>query len=214
MSTLSAVIFSPQNIAPKSEYLKNILYILNENEALKPLREAVFELSDTWETFASSCPEIAALKHGKRYTESFAKWIESGETSELESNPSGIIALPLLVVIHIVQYFQYLECTGIQHSDLLQRIRSGGVQGYCMGLMAAFVLAVSETEIDLVQNAASAVRITLGIAAYGEIGCDPTNRCSTTMAVRLKTGITAEDITKSCPQVNWTQKPKLLLQVR
>lgn len=201
MSDISAVVFSPQNVAPKREHLDQIRASLNQNDTLSPLRDALLNLPKTWELLANIRPEIAALKQGKPYTNIFSKWIHSGETTELEQTRSGIVTLPLLTVLHIVQYYEYLQASGIRHLDLLREIE-GGVQGYCIGLMAALVVATSENETDLINNAVTAVRITLGIAAFGEIGCDSSNPCSTTMAVRLRKGTEADEIIRAFPQVS------------
>lgn len=201
MSNISAVVFSPQNVAPKREHLDFIRASLNRHNTLSPLRDALLNLPETWKLFANIRPEIATLKQGNIYTKIFSKWIQSGETSELEQTRSGIVTLPLLTALHIVQYYEYLQASGIRHVELLRTIQ-GGVQGYCIGLMAALVVATSENETDLVNNAAAAIRITLGIAAVGEIGCESSNPCSTTMAVRLRKGTEADEITRAFPQVS------------
>lgn len=200
MADLSAVVFSPQNVAPTKEHLDRIRLSLNRHDTLSPLRDALLNFPKTWELFENSRPEIAALKRGKAYTNIFSKWIQSGETTELEQTKSGIVTLPLLTVLHIVQYYEYLKASEIRHSELLRAIQ-GGVQGYCIGLMAALVVATSENETDLINNAVAGVRITLGIAAFGEIGCDSSNPCSTTMAVRLRKGTEVDEITTAFPQV-------------
>ncbi|KAM0523026.1 hypothetical protein ACHAPE_001517 [Trichoderma viride] len=113
---------------------------------------------------------------------------------------SGIVTLPLLTIIHTVQYVQYLQQTGIAHADFLRSLRSGGAQGFCAGLMAAMIVAVSKDETELIANAAKAVRIAFVIGAFGEIGCDSTSLNSTTMVVRLKSGSEVEDITREFPE--------------
>ncbi|QKX53212.1 uncharacterized protein TRUGW13939_00288 [Talaromyces rugulosus] len=199
MSDISAVVFSPQNVAPTREHLDLIRASLNRHDTLSPLRDALLNLPKTWELFANIRLEIATLQQGKLYTNMFSKWIQSGETSELEQTRSGIVTLPLLTVLHIVQYYEYLQASGTRHAELLRTIK-GGVQGYCIGLMAALVVATSENENDLINNATAAVRITLGIAAFGEIGCDPSNQCSTTMAIRLRKGTEGDETIRAFPQ--------------
>lgn len=211
MSELSALVFSPQNAAPNKKCLDLIRSILNNHEAaLKPLQKAVLRLPETWELITNSMPELASLKtRGISYTKSFSTWLELGATEELENNRSGIVALPLLIIIHVAQYYEYLRVTGISHSDLLHAIRKnhGSVQGYCIGLVVALVVATSKNETELIENAAAALRITLGIAAFGELGCDATNPGPTTMAVRLRDGIDADEITHMFPQVVTTPFP-------
>lgn len=60
---------------------------------------------------------------------------------------SRILYLPLLVVIHICQYFQWLDIHNLTHAEVLQSLESGGgAQGYCGGLPTAFTIACAEDE--------------------------------------------------------------------
>lgn len=201
MANISGVIFSPQSRAPQKSYLDYIRAALNESSNLLPLRDSLLRLPEIWQDFAKGQPTVAALEHGLSYARSFSLWIETGDTSELESNMSGIVTLPLLTTIHVVQYVQYLQHAGITHSEFINTLHPCGVQGFCAGLMAAMVIAVSKDETDLIENAAKAIRISLGIGAFGEIGSDSVSLGSTTMVVRLRSGAEATQITREFPEV-------------
>jgi hypothetical protein len=200
-ANVSGVIFSPQSHATPKSYLNQIHSILKKSDIYVPLCKAVSSLPQIWRELASQNPKIASLEHGLTYAECFPTWLGTGETSGLEGNMSGIVTLPLLTIIHTVQYVQYLQQTGVAHADFLRCLRSGGAQGFCAGLMAAMVVAVSKDETELIANAAKAVRISFAIGAFGEIGCDSTPLNSTTIVVRLKSGSEVEEITREFPEV-------------
>lgn len=200
-TNISGVVFSPQSHATPRSYLDQIHSHLKLSDIYAPLCKAVSNLPQTWQELASQHPKIASLEHGLTYARYFPTWLETGETSGLEGNMSGIVTLPLLTIIHTVQYVQYLQQTGIAHADFLLSLRPGGAQGFCAGLMAAMIVAVSKDETELIENAAKAVRISFAIGAFGEVGCDSTSLSSTTMVVRLKSGSEVGDITREFPEV-------------
>ena len=124
---------------------------------------------------------------------------------------SGILTLPMLVVIQICQYFQYLELHGISHAQFLAQLRAGGgVQGYCGGLLPAIAIACSRDEAEVVENAAKAARIALAIGAYGELGDDESVPGATTIVVRLKRPGQGEEIIEKFPGVSFSNLACLL----
>ncbi|KAL7941142.1 putative polyketide synthase [Trichoderma barbatum] len=199
-SSVSGVVFSPQTRAPQRSYLDYIRTALKGSAVYIPLYEAVSALSATWHDLANQQPKIDSLEHGLTNARHLSTWIETGETSGLENSMSGIVTLPLLTVIHTVQYIQYLRLAGITHSEFLKTLCTSGVQGFCAGLMTAMVVASSKDETELINNAAKAVRISLGIGAFGEIGSDATMSTSTTMVVRLRSGSEGEQIVREFPE--------------
>ena len=89
--------------------------------------------------------------------------------------------------MEICQYLEYLEILGIKHSELIAQLRrGGGVQGYCGGLPPAVAVACSKNEAELLENAAIAMRISLAIGAYGELGDEESTPGATTIVIRLK----------------------------
>jgi Starter unit:ACP transacylase in aflatoxin biosynthesis len=200
-SAVSAAIFSPQSSPPKRSYLARVRSELLQEELLKPLLDAVLGLPETWHIFASSREDIANLENGLRYTRSFSDWIETGESNILETAMSGIVTLPLLTIIHIVQYFQYLKRIGSRHSQFLRTLHDGGVQGYCIGLLSAIIVASSKDERELVKNAAAGIRISLGIGAFGDIGETSSTPGLTTMVIRVRRKSEGEEIVEKFPGV-------------
>ena len=149
--------------------------------------ESIRNLPQVWSIFASNNSDIAALSQGSRYVTALNDWINNGNSQGISDVMSGILSLPLLTIIQIVQYFQFLEVKKIRHIDFMERLKSrGGIQGYCGGLMPAIAIACSKDEAEVATFAGVAMNIALGVGAYGELGDDENIVGPTTSVVRLK----------------------------
>ena len=166
----SMAVFCPLSKAPKEEYLNQLHSFLSNNETLKPLLAAAKDLEKTWSIFAKHRADIAEMDGGPKSIKALAHWVANGDPSLLLNDMSGILSLPLLTIIQIGQYFQFLQLRGISHSELLEHLKAGGTQGYCGGLFPAIAIACSSSEEEVVSNASTALRIALGVGAYAELG--------------------------------------------
>ena len=199
----SMAVFSPQSKAPKEAYLDELRSYLCGKAELRPLLDAILDLPHTWSYFADYNSDIATLNQGLRYTQALVNWVKDGKSSNIANAMSGILSLPLLTIIQVVQYFQFLEVKRLRHKDFMERLRErGGVQGYCGGLMPAIAIACSESETEVAVNAAKAMNIALGVGAYGELGDDENIEGPTTIVVRLKQEGQGEEIIKDFPDVS------------
>lgn len=183
----SVAVFCPQSKAPGEGYLNELHSFLRRSEYLQPFVKNMLDIKDVWDLLAIKREDIANLSQGPRYIESLSEWFITGKSSQVANRMSGILSLPLLVVIQVCQYFQYLEVHGMSHSQFMADLRAGGgMQGYCGGLLPAIAIACSKTEAEVVENAAIAARIALAIGAYGELGDDESVPGATTIVVRTK----------------------------
>ncbi|KAF6223374.1 hypothetical protein HO133_000216 [Letharia lupina] len=183
----SVAVFCPQSKAPGESYLNEVHSFLRHSEYLEPFVQRMLDLKDVWTILANERQDIADLGQGPRYIQNLSEWFATGKSSQIANCMSGILSLPLLVVIQICQYFQYLELHGMSHSQFMAQLRTGGgIQGYCGGLLPAIAIACSKTEAEVVENAARAARIALAIGAYGELGDDESVPGATTIVVRTK----------------------------
>lgn len=202
---VSAAFFCPQNRPPKLPYMEFTRQYLRGHPAFTSFVQSIIHLPDAWKVYAQGNAGIAALEQGPKYTGYFRDWIQDGDENSIDrimDTMSGIIALPLLTILQIAQYFQYLEARGITHNEFLQETSHGGLQGFCGGLLPVMAIASSSTEEEVVQNAAVCLRIALGIGAYGELGDDPNVEGPTTVAIRLKDVAQAEEIVSKYPSVS------------
>ena len=199
----SVALFCPQSKAPEDSYLDHLHSFLMRHEYMEPFRQEIINLKDFWPILAHGKNDIAALAQGPRYLQSLSDWITTGNSTLVSSVMSGIMSLPLLVIIQIGQYFEYLEILGIKHSEFVAQLRKGGgVQGYCGGLPPAIAVACSKDERELLENAGVALRIALAIGAYGELGDDESTPGATTIVVRLKRVGQGEELVTRFPGVS------------
>jgi hypothetical protein len=175
---------------------------LLEEPILKPLAEAVIGLPAAWRTLASARPDVSSITHAAKLLQEFPDWIRTGKSDILTSDMSGLVTLPLLTIIHIVQYFDYLQRTRLSHSDFLRSVQAGGIQGYCIGLLSAMIVASSKDEEHVVQNAAAGLRLSLGMGALGDQGHNTADSERITMAIRLRNLGDDKEITKRFPGVS------------
>ncbi|KAK5991527.1 Non-reducing polyketide synthase ascC [Cladobotryum mycophilum] len=196
---ISAAIFSPQGNAPKSSYLSHVRTRLLQEPALKPLLDAVVALPETWRSLATSRQDVARLRDGRQLIQSFPDWIETGKSDIFESEMSAMITLPLLITTQVVQYFEYLKKTGSSHSELLESLQDGGIQGYCIGLLSAVIVASARDERELAKFAATAIRIALAIGAFGDLGESSPKTESNTVAIRLRNKGDGEELVQKFP---------------
>ena len=199
----SVALFCPQSKAPEDGYLDQLHSFLTGHDYMEPFRREIINLKDFWPTLAHEREDIAALTQGPRYLQNLAEWITTGKSTLVSGVMSGILSLPLLVIIQISQYFEFLELQGIKHSEFVAQLRKGGgIQGYCGGLPPAIAVACSKDEKEVLENASVAMRISLAIGAYGELGDDENIPGATTIVVRLKRVGQGEDLITRFPGVS------------
>lgn len=199
---LSAAFFCPQSKAPDENYLAGLYHFLRQNEYGQILLQETSDLDTAWEIFASARQDIKEMSQGLELVGTLKSWATTGESSLLAAARSGIVALPLLVILQIGQYLRYLEFHELTHTDFLDTLKdAGGAQGYCGGLPSAIAIACSQNEMEVVKNTAIVVRILLGVGAYGEAADDTRGAGSTTLAFRLKYEGQGDDLTRLFPEV-------------
>ena len=204
----SVAVFCPQSKAPGESYLDQLHAFLRHNKYLGPFVQNLLDLKDLWTLLAQQRQDIADLGQGPRYLQALSEWIKTGKSSEIANSMSGILVLPLLVIIQICQYFQFLEIHHMSHSQFIAQLRAGGgIQGYCGGLAPAIAIACSQDETEVAENAMKAVRIALAIGAYGELGDDESVPGATTLVVRMKRAGQGDEIIDRFPGVSSRSLP-------
>ncbi|KAH6639121.1 hypothetical protein C7974DRAFT_449039 [Boeremia exigua] len=195
----SVAIFCPQSKAPDQAYLDQLRDFYTRHAQLRKLADDLQRLSETWDVLAARKQDIAALHQGPQYLRALDRWVETGESGPVANAMSGILSLPLLVVIQTCQYFQYLQLTGLSHAEFLRGLEVGGAQGYCGGLLPAIAVACAKDEEEVVRMAGIAMRIALAVGAYGELGDDENLPGPTTIVLRLRYEGQGDDIARRFP---------------
>lgn len=198
----SAAFFNPQSKAADVGYLDSLQQYLHGYEQLSPFVEAIRSLPQVWETLASHNCQLTASSQGQLSAKALAKWIETSDSSTIANGMSGSLTLPLLTIIQMSQYFQFLQVKDVKHHELLRLLGRGGVHGYCGGLLPAVAVAVSANEGELVRNASKALHLALVIGTYGDLGDDDLPGAPTNMVLRLKHSGQGENIVQNYPGVS------------
>ena len=200
----SLLVFGSVSKAPKADYLTRLRLYLSAHKGLTLFKQEIIELPKLWELYSSHNKNLKALNHGLSSLEALSEWVTVGMTHKLTEPKFGILTLPLLTIIEVVQYFQFLQKSQLSHRDVLSHVgRGAGVQGYCAGLLAACAVAVSADEIELVKMACKMLSLAVGIGAYGDLGGIHVSKGPLlTVAARLAEESQMNEIAREFPAVS------------
>ncbi|PNP51202.1 hypothetical protein THARTR1_08106 [Trichoderma harzianum] len=198
---ISLAVFVPQSRAPSKKDLDRVRLKLTQDERCRPLLASVHQLEATYDLLCVEKAEIKHLAHGRSYARMLAGWIDGGVSStDVARARSAIHSLPLLAMVQLAQFLEYLDVTDTPYSELLSQVRSaGGLQGYCGGLAAAIAIASSQSVEQAVDRACAALHVTFATGLVAELGDDSRTDGVTTIVARLKYEGQADEIVKLFP---------------
>ncbi|KAF2108587.1 putative polyketide synthase [Lophiotrema nucula] len=139
--------------------------------------EATAGLSGYWEALTEKMPEIDAAIPGLKQLGDFDSWLRHGQADmPQDAQLPNIIITPLLVLIQLTQYWQYLELTqdgarGDVHADLVHQQQQSGKShqfetlGFCSGMPAALAVASAHNREELEKYGSVAVRLAMLLGA-------------------------------------------------
>jgi len=186
------LVFGPQTGLPSLETLAELRQELMRHPQLAGLQKAVKSLPQFWRTLTEFDPGLNAVQ-GANYLGSLEQWIDHGVFPQylIQHSSPNIFALPLTVILEIILYVRYLSSLEINdaHHHVLQAIRTGGTQGFCVGFLTAIAVNCSKNEEDMAEIGAVSLRLAVCVGAYVdqlEDGCVPQNHAAC-IAVRWRT---------------------------
>ncbi|EKG13586.1 Beta-ketoacyl synthase, partial [Macrophomina phaseolina MS6] len=168
---ISTAIFCPQSKGTPKPYLDSLRLYLTGNHRLQPIHSVLKNLGDDWSTLVSEFEEFGGLPQGPRWTKSIRDWIVDGHAAPLADAMAGTVCLPLLVVMQVCQYFQFLEVKGMRHAEMIAGLK-GGAHGYCGGILPAVAVACAGDEDEIIQQACVALRVAFAIGVASDFGDD------------------------------------------
>lgn len=212
MSCPSLIVFGSQTTWPSSQYLSQLRNSLVSQPRLHAFTDSIKQLPQLWQTLLESNPRLHRVP-GRESLNYIKQWIDCGEFPLTAEPLPSILSTPMTIIIHIVQYLDYLENNRITfptHSLFLTSLKPGGVQGLCTGLLTAVAVACSKNEEDINEFGAVALRLAVCIGAYvdldGAYATPPNQTCW--LAVRWKEEVDRErvsDVLKGYPDVSTHQ---------
>jgi hypothetical protein len=172
MALPSLVVFGPQSSLLSAEWLVQLRSTLLGNRQLEGLVTAVTQLDSTWSDLAFADPSFKNIP-GQEHLRAFSNWISGDDNSDppAELSRLNLLLTPLTVISHLVEYFNYLEVSGLSHEQLLDStsINGGGFQGFCTGLLAAVTLSLAKDEKEAVTISAAALGLAMALGAYVDL---------------------------------------------
>lgn len=200
---ISAAFFNPQSRAPEPDYLRKLQSFLLHHAHGQNLLQHVTELGTVWPVFAAARTEVRDLPNAEHYINLLVYWAKNGSSTPISEAKTGVIALPLLLILQIGQYFAFLESRDLSHAQFLDQVRGvGGIQGCCGGEPAALSIACATDEAQIVENTAIFLRIVLGVGLYIEALDDWTTSEPTIVAIRLKHTEQVDELLQRFPGVS------------
>lgn len=179
----SAVVCGSQTIPPSQDILSRLRFHLTQDPDLEALAEAVYELPNLLSRLVEDNSLLTRIP--SELPASLKHWISNSEfVLNIPATLPNVLLAPLTVIIHVVQYVQYLKqfVADDSHAHIRESVRHGGFQGLCTGFLSATALACSKTKKDIARNAAVAMRLAMCIGAYVDLDQTATGGESTTVA--------------------------------
>jgi hypothetical protein len=187
----SLLVFGSQTNPPSPAVLAELRHVLVDNPKLAGLRKAVDDLPEFWQSLTKFDPNLSIVP-GAKYLGDLERWIDDRVPAVNTETLPNIYSLPLSVLLQIALYIRYINGLEVNnpHCFVLERIKAGGIQGFCIGFLTAIVVACSETEEDIAAIGAICLRLALCAGAYVDRDgyySEPPNQ-TTCIAVRWQPG--------------------------
>ncbi|KAK7997486.1 hypothetical protein PG989_005526 [Apiospora arundinis] len=184
----SILVFGPQT-RPSPNDLADLRHELRSNSRLSRVHAGALDLPIVWRKLValdSDLSQVAADSH----LQEFLEWLEGErETPYCARKCSITLTFLLNYLIQIKQYVRFLHSVDRgenrdTQSSMLERLRLGGVHGFCVGFLCATVVSLSGSEDGLADNAVRALRLAFAIGVYVER--DTTNEPTTCISARWR----------------------------
>ena len=185
MAFPSMIAFGSQTTWPSSEYLFQLRAALLLEPRLRHLLVAIKELPRLWQELVSHDSRLTAVP-GHACLEELVEWVNHGEFRSTFAMPPNVLTMPLTIVIHISQYFRYLDGLQSNHADVMENLSLGGVQGFCTGLLSAIAVACSKNEGDVNTFSVVAMKLALSIGAYVDLDGAFANEANETTSIAVR----------------------------
>ena len=209
----SLLVFGSQTNSPSPEVLAELRQVLIENSKLAGLRKAVNDLPKFWESLTEFDPSLSNVP-GAKYLNDLQRWIQDGISPYHPEIVPNVYALPVTVVLQITLYVRYLSRLEVNdpHHLVLERLKAGGIQGFCVGFLSAIAVACSENVEGIAAIGAVCLRLAVCVGAYVDQDgyfAEPPNQTAC-LAVRWKPESFEEhdlvNLVQSYPDVGSSQR--------
>lgn len=173
-NSISALAFGPEERIPNAERLKQLSHILRGNSRFTALSACLKHLPDVWTAVVHEDDRLESVA-GEKRASALSRLLLDDQEHEDDMHANQVI-MPMTVLIHMVQYRQFLQQYPTQsHASILRSVAAGGVQGFCAGLISAFAVCSMNTEDDFDACATFAIKLSMCVGAYVDYSMSETN---------------------------------------
>ncbi|KAF2151287.1 putative polyketide synthase [Myriangium duriaei CBS 260.36] len=170
----TVLVFGPQSLTFDGEKFNQLHSLLRGSTANQWILETLANLPDKWPTLAQALPKLQQTS-GEKWVDRLGLWLERGRIEDNVGSLPSVILTPLVVVEHLLQYFEYLKLSG---GHVGSQSESKASLGFCIGLLAATAVSEARDHEQLVHNGVIAIHLAFIIGAvidaYDEIHADGT----------------------------------------
>ncbi|KAF2847817.1 hypothetical protein T440DRAFT_537648 [Plenodomus tracheiphilus IPT5] len=168
MNGICALAFGPEERVPSAANLTHLKYILRQDPTFGTVTACLRQLPDTWQAIVYQDRQLQSTA-GERRAAALPCLLLDDEEYEDDMVANQVI-MPMTVLIHLVQYRQFLQQnSSSSHASLMRSIAAGGVQGFCAGLFSAFAVCSMGTEDDFDACAIYSIKLAMCVGAYVDL---------------------------------------------
>ncbi|OJJ38079.1 hypothetical protein ASPWEDRAFT_148134 [Aspergillus wentii DTO 134E9] len=138
----TCILFGPQAIQT-NQALLDIRTSLQETRGLNFLATAITALPAVWHVIQDALPELRQLPHAN--LDQLCHFFQGGP-APIITDTANIILTPLTVISHLIEFWKLQHGNSDQPPVSLPLVQD--VQGFCVGFLAAIVVACSQTHED------------------------------------------------------------------
>ena len=181
----SMIAFGSQTTWRSNKYLFQLRAALLLEPRLRTFLVAIKELSRLWQDLIAHDPRLTAVP-GQAWLDDLVEWVNHGELLSKSGLPPNVLTIPFTIIIHIIQYFHYIEGLQIKHADVIKNVETAGIQGFCTGILTAIAVACSEDEEDINVFGVVALKLALCIGAYVDLDGAFANEVNETTSIAVR----------------------------
>ncbi|PGH15187.1 hypothetical protein AJ79_02552 [Helicocarpus griseus UAMH5409] len=169
-------LFGTVTAAHNADCIRDLRRYLDETPSLEWIQDTISELPGFWDLLVSKRPDIDGSFSGREILADFDRWLRQGfNYGEDPISLGNTILLPLVVMVGLTEFWQYIESANPGKEDPLQEYltqlraekpveadeaSSTGAIGICV-----YAVASSHTRLDFEKYGVVAIRLAMMIGA-------------------------------------------------
>lgn len=161
------VLCGPQTRLPGVDAMRCLHQVLLSRGMISKLLPAVVDNQHLLHRLVDKDPQLSSISNTASVT-LLEQWLQSGYMLENSEELPNYASLPLIVLLQIALYLYQLGNSDVAPAEEypVDELKQHGVQGFCVGLLAATAIAFSTNDDQLAKMTAVSMRLAMCIGAY------------------------------------------------